>query len=303
MRIGIVGVGHIGFWLAKLLLSRGFEVGVYDISEEAVGKALKLGAARYGSLENLALHSDHVVVATPLAAILDVLGRLRRLAARGALRETVIYDTSTFKLEVMEAYSGFPGTVRVSSIHPLFGAGASGPGSHVVAIIPVPGREADSRPVEGFYRSLGFKTVTVDPSRHDRIVSLTIGLSHIIGVALASLVEEAGGPREVEALAGPPFRLLSMHYKSVLLDSSSLLGEILSKGEVRGYVEELAEILGEALERPEAFAGRAAKLRGLWGVDVLERAYISLYRCVEGSRADPGGRRRRRGAPVAVSRP
>ncbi len=283
MRVGIVGVGRIGTWFARLLLGRGFEVGVYDVSERALRKAVRLGAARYGSLENLALHSDHVMVATPPAATIEVLGRLRELADQGTLEGTVIYDTLTFKLDVMEAYSGFPDTVRVSSIHPLFGPGASGPDGHVVAIVPVPGREADSRPVEGFYRSLGFKTVRVDPSRHDRIVSLTIGLSYVVGVALASLVEEAGGLEEVEALAGSTFRLLSMHYRSVLLDSPSLLSEILSRRGVRGYVEGLGGILREALENPEALVGRAARLQKLWGVDVLEKAYLDLYRCVEGS--------------------
>ncbi len=282
MRVGIVGVGRVGSWFARLFLSRGFEVGVYDVSEKALRKVVELGAARYGSLENLAIHSDHVMVATPLTATLEVLGRLRELASRGALEGTVIYDTSTFKLDVVEAYSGFPNTVSVSSIHPLFGPGASVPDSHVVAIVPVPGREEDSRPVEEFYRSLGFKTVTVDPSEHDRIVSLTIGMSYVIGVALASLVERAGGPGQVEALAGATFRLLSTHYRSVLLDSPSLLGEILARDRVREYVEEFTAILSEALANPEALARSAAKLRWSWGVDELERAYLDLYRCVEG---------------------
>ncbi len=281
MKIGIVGAGKIGSWFVRLFRARGLEVGVYDVSKEASKKARKLGADIYGSLENLAIHSDHIMVSTPQDTVVKVLENLKSLALGGVIRGTTIYDTATFKEDVMPAYRGFPNTVRVASIHPLFGPGASRPEKHVVAVIPIPGREADSRHVEKFYKSLGFRVVTVDHATHDEAVSLTIGASYAVGLALAGLLRRAGNPEAVETLAGTTFRYLSNHYKSLLLDPPRFLTDILARDRVRRRVRELSELLAEALRNPERLVEEALELRRSIGREKLEKAYRALYKCLE----------------------
>ncbi|MDX1900561.1 MAG: 3-hydroxyisobutyrate dehydrogenase [Gammaproteobacteria bacterium] len=61
MKIGFIGLGHMGFPMAKNLMTAGHRVSVFDISEKAIQSAVVLGATSADSIKILAQQSDAII--------------------------------------------------------------------------------------------------------------------------------------------------------------------------------------------------------------------------------------------------
>lgn len=288
MRVGVVGAGRVGLTLAKVMLEAGVEVRAHDVRADALRRAEALGVVPHTGLRELALASDHVIVSTPPRETLRVLDALRGLAREGILKGKVVYDTLTFKEDVIPAYRRFPPDLRVSSIHPLFGPGMRDPSKHVVAVTPVPGREGDSEQVTELFRNLGFRVVVVDPATHDEVISAYLGISYAVAVAVAgTLLKAREGSKELlrgphVALRGTTFTFLLNHCLSVMSDDPAFIEYVLSRERVRGWVAALSNVLEGLLREPSKASVIAEVFKEVVGEGELRRAYGSMYSFLEG---------------------
>jgi 3-hydroxyisobutyrate dehydrogenase-like beta-hydroxyacid dehydrogenase len=94
-RIGFVGVGLMGHWLVRHLLSAGYPVLVHDINPANVDSVVKHGAKRVDSPADLAAQVDVIMLSLPNSTIVnDVVQNSLRLfdPARKGL---CVIDTST----------------------------------------------------------------------------------------------------------------------------------------------------------------------------------------------------------------
>lgn len=65
LKVGIIGLGNMGGGFAKNLLSRGYVVNAYDISEQAVLNILKLGGIKANNPRDVAQKSDIIITSLP----------------------------------------------------------------------------------------------------------------------------------------------------------------------------------------------------------------------------------------------
>lgn len=281
MRVGVIGAGKVGLTLAKLMLRKGIEVKVVDVSEDALVKAASLGIPRATTLEEVVVWGNHVMISVPPKEVPKVLAEVRELVVEESLEGRVIYDTSTFKEGVMREYVTFPRDVRVASIHPMFGVGMRDPSKHVVAIVPVPGREDDALPVEELFRSLGFKVVRVSVEEHDDAIATYVGLSYVIATALATTLTKEGMDK-VNVLGGTTFKLLLTHCAAVMSDDPEFIEYVVSEGRVRERAAQLLESLASLLEGSLSVGSVVRLFRGMVGEGFIREAYLRLYDIVEG---------------------
>lgn len=281
MRVGVVGAGKVGLTLARLMLREGIEVRVVDVNEDALVKATSLGIPRATTLEEVVAWGDHVMVSVPPKEVPRVLAEVRELVVGEGLEGRVIYDTSTFKEGVMREYATFPRDVKVASIHPMFGAGMRDPSKHVVAIVPVPGREDDASPVEELFRSLGFRVVRVSVEEHDDAVATYVGLSYVVATSLAATLAKRGPPLTGE-LSGTTFKLLLTHCAAVMSDDPGFIEYVVSEGRVRERAAQLLESLASLLEGSLSVGSVVRLFRGMVGEGFIREAYLKLYDVVEG---------------------
>src|SRR3984893_4688634 len=68
MKIGFIGTGAMGQPMLANLIKKGFEVVAYDVVPAALDAAVRLGAARAGSVREAAAESDLVVTMLPSSA-------------------------------------------------------------------------------------------------------------------------------------------------------------------------------------------------------------------------------------------
>lgn len=92
MRISCVGVGNMGGAVARRLVSGGFDVTVFDISEQAVHECVAAGAKAAGSVRAAAEGVD--VVLTSLPTVQLVLDNVRELSTCVSAGSTIV-DIST----------------------------------------------------------------------------------------------------------------------------------------------------------------------------------------------------------------
>jgi 3-hydroxyisobutyrate dehydrogenase len=91
MKIGLIGVGNIGFHFANRLIAAGYELYIYDKSQKALERLSKSGAKICASAKDLASEVETVLLCLPMPQIVaDVAADV----AQGS-RVKVVVDLST----------------------------------------------------------------------------------------------------------------------------------------------------------------------------------------------------------------
>jgi len=212
-RAAIIGVGMVGGSFGKALLERRLakEVVGYDRKEDAVKKALSLGAVTQGasSLEEAVRESDLVVLAAPVMATLKLLPQIAPLLAAGA----IVTDVCSTKKAVMDqAQKVLPPTVAFVGGHPMAGSEKDGVEAldanlfeNAIYVITSPEAEALAR-IKQLVEDLGAIPAEFPPAKHDELVAAVSHLPHLASAALVSAVAGRKETAELQLLAAGGFR-------------------------------------------------------------------------------------------------
>jgi len=93
MKIAFIGLGHMGGGMAPNLAKAGHEVRAFDLSEEALARAVEQGCGRAGSTEEAVADADAVVTMLPAAQ--HVLAVYREQVLGKAPASALLIDCST----------------------------------------------------------------------------------------------------------------------------------------------------------------------------------------------------------------
>jgi 3-hydroxyisobutyrate dehydrogenase-like beta-hydroxyacid dehydrogenase len=94
-KIGFIGLGQMGKWMALNLVKAGFEVTVNDLDAEAVAMLSEAGAASAATPAQLAAESEWVILSLPNTAIVEAVIFGQDGLAQSARPGTVIVDCGT----------------------------------------------------------------------------------------------------------------------------------------------------------------------------------------------------------------
>ena len=273
MNIGIVGLGLIGGSLAKSIKTRtAHTVWGIDLNQESMMLARMCGAVDAPLTEETLPKCDLILIAIrPQAAINWVAEHAAQISP-----SAIVVDMCGVKRKVVEAIAPIAKEHGFSYIggHPMAGrerwgftaatddlfAGAS--------MILTPDDRSDMLLLESlkaFFTDIGFATLTFStPEEHDRIISFTSQLAHIVSSAYIKSPEaqrrrgfSAGSFRDMTRVA----RLDEDMWTELFLDNADNLGRELDCliDELRAYREalqagdadRLKQLLKEGRERKE----------------------------------------------------
>jgi prephenate dehydrogenase len=217
-RVSIIGLGLLGGSWALALKKNGFAGAVHGCDRrEILQRAASMKAIDDGSEDvRDAVRDAHLVVlAAPVAAILDVLPTLLAAISTQALITDV---GSTKRLICERAERLFRGTALFVGGHPMAGKQRSGlehaDGSLFLnaryALIPLrPDDVADPR-MKAFttlLTEMGALPFVTDATTHDRAVAFLSHLPQLVSTGLASLIAEQSAANFLPLeFAGPGFR-------------------------------------------------------------------------------------------------
>ncbi|MGH2905362.1 MAG: prephenate dehydrogenase/arogenate dehydrogenase family protein [Solirubrobacterales bacterium] len=212
-KIAIIGVGLIGgsVGLAAREKLEGIEQIVgFDPTPGVLDEALNAGAitAAAGSLEEAAASADLVLLASPVATLVDN----AHVALNAAPADAVVTDVGSTKRQIVAAIN----EPRFIGGHPIAGAETSGV-EHARADL-FEGSTWFVTPTDNtigtglerlmrFINSLGAQPHAVDPESHDKLLAEISHLPHVLANALVT--QAAGSLRADEGnvnVVGPSFR-------------------------------------------------------------------------------------------------
>ena len=228
-RVAIVGLGLLGGSWGLALKKAGFTGRIvgYARRAETREQALGEGAVDEGFADvNEAVHgADLVILATPVAVILDHLARLQPHLSPQAL----ITDVGSTKRRICErAAELYAQRPLFLGGHPMAGKERSGLENADARLFenaryvltPVKPEHLDDDRVQAFralVAAIGARPLTSDPATHDLAVAYLSHLPQLLSSGLASLIEEkhtaedlslelaASGFRDVTRLADSPY--------------------------------------------------------------------------------------------------
>jgi prephenate dehydrogenase len=253
-QITIVGTGLIGGSLALALRKQGFAGRIIGCDREAaLERAKKCGAIDKGFSEpgDAVRGSQLVVLATPVLAIVDLIGRLGPALPASTLLTDVGSTKAAVARQAVDVF-GKNAPKRFLAGHPMAGKENSGVEfadpdlfqDAVWFLTPLPGqslREGLFAEFLGWIDLIGARVAMLAPEDHDRLCAWISHVPQMISTALAAaLVEEfgeeapllpAGGRalREMTRIAASPYSM----WRDIAISNKKNLADALFKVEQR----------------------------------------------------------------------
>jgi prephenate dehydrogenase len=253
-QITIIGTGLIGGSFALAVRKRGFAGRIVGCDRESALKRAKMcGAIDNGLIEpaDAVRGSQLVVLATPVLAIVDLIGRL----GPGLPSTTLLTDVGSTKAAVaQQALSVFGKNAgqRFLAGHPMAGKESSGVDfadadlfqNAVWFLTPLPGQNVHEglfAEFAGWIDQIGARIAMLPPDDHDQLCAWISHLPQMISTALAAaLVEEfgeeapllpAGGRalREMTRISSSPYSM----WRDIAITNKKNLADALFKVEQR----------------------------------------------------------------------
>jgi prephenate dehydrogenase len=216
-KITIVGVGLLGGSLGLALkrhkLAR--EVAGFVRRKASLKDCESAGAVDYATTDLLAAVSgaDLVVLCTPLAQMRQLVQQMLPALKRGA----VVTDVGSVKASVvreLEAMLARAGAHFVGS-HPMAGAETTGVLAaranlfECAVCVTTPTAKTNKaalRAVENLWKSVGGRLLRLAPESHDKLVSRSSHLPHVVASVLAAVVLDPKQPKQQALLCANGFR-------------------------------------------------------------------------------------------------
>ena len=216
-KITLVGVGLLGGSLGLAIKQRRLARHVEGLVRRAasVAECERLGVVDHAGRDprKAAADADLIVLCTPISRMRETLTPMLPVLKPGA----IVTDVGSVKgvvVQDLESLVAAAGGHFVGS-HPMAGAEKTGPGAaradlFVKAICVVtPTRRTSARAVsqvETLWQAVGGIPLRLDPEQHDKLVSRSSHLPHVVAAALAQAVLDPAHPKEQALLCATGFR-------------------------------------------------------------------------------------------------
>ncbi len=200
-QVTIIGLGLIGGSLGLALRRR-------HVARRVVGVARRSATAaqarRFGAVDRATVDlaaavadADLVVITTPPSTVVP----LAEAVARATTHELIVTDAASTKAAIVQGWQRvLPSRIRAVGGHPLAGSEQSGLGAAEAALfdgalcVLTPTRQTSPeavRRVQGFWRAVGMRTVTMSPARHDAVMAMISHAPHLVAASLVAATTPA----------------------------------------------------------------------------------------------------------------
>jgi cyclohexadieny/prephenate dehydrogenase len=216
-KITIVGVGLLGGSIGLAIRQRGLahEVAGFVRRAATLKECERVGAVDYAVTDLLAAvsNADLVILCTPLAQMPALARQILPALKHGA----IVTDVGSVKAGIvceLEPIIAQAGAHFVGS-HPMAGGEKTGVLAaradlfeNAVCVV-TPTKKSNStavRKLETFWKSLGARALRLAAGEHDRLVSRSSHLPHVVAATLAGLVLDPKQPKAQAGLCATGFR-------------------------------------------------------------------------------------------------
>jgi prephenate dehydrogenase len=268
-QVCVVGLGLMGGSLALALRGQVASVTGIDADPAICEAAVTQGVVkRAGGDFSPAAEADIVVLATPVRAIIRLVGELGGRLKPGAL----LIDLGSVKRPVIDAMDDLPQHVQAVGGHPMCGKAVSGlehadatlyRGAQFVLCRSERTTPAAWKLSRKLVEAVGARSIGMDAAHHDQVAATISGLPYALSAALALVAGRqaeadpavwrlaASGFRDTSRLAGSDPVMMT----DILLTNADAVLEAIRQAQ--GHLEVLAGAIGSGM--PEALHAQLAE--------------------------------------------
>jgi len=212
-KVAVIGTGLIGGSLALSLKKQKLANTIVGVSKHANSLKLALrrkAIDRAGLSLDIIKGSDLVILATPVSTIINLKNKIRRLIEK----DCIVIDVGSTKQKIVTSLEKvFPGFL---GCHPLAGSEKRGISNakadifkdSLCIITPTKNTSKDTiKKINKLWVKVGARVVFLSPKEHDRILSFTSHLPHIIAFTLINSIPQgylrfsSGGLKDATRIA------------------------------------------------------------------------------------------------------
>lgn len=213
------GAGKLGHWLVRFFETQGHRVLTFD---PALAPGSPGGIEAVASLAQGLAAASMAFVAVPLDQVAATVEAIAGLGFSG-----VLCDVASVKEHLRPALAAaHERGIAVTSIHPMFGAGARTLSDKVICLCDC-GDAAATERVAALFRETAVTLVPLSLERHDEIASYVLGLSHFLSLLFARVLATSGlSYAELAAVGSTTFHSQFATTESVVRENPQLYYEI-----------------------------------------------------------------------------
>lgn len=228
----IGGAGKMGLWCRAFFGNQGHDVDSLDTAADDSGR-----------LDSALEAAEIVIISVPLAVSPGVLESVLAQRPRG-----LVFDICSIKRDIATLLRKAASEgLRVTSLHPLFGPDVRTLAGRNIVICPCGNPAADAE-AAALFAETAANLVSLDLDEHDRLMSLTLGMSHAVNLLFARALASSGAPfSELAAIASSTFSRQLETTRAVAGENMELYFEIQRQCDHRLVYE----LLGTELKRLE----------------------------------------------------
>lgn len=286
MRTAVLGAGKMGVWYAKYCKAKGDTVVLATRNKaqlEKLGDELGVETADFPTAVKGA---DRVVICVSISSLEEVV----KIIASSTHKGQAIMDICSIKQYPVEVMHKYLKDALVLGTHPVFGPGSNGVAHKAYVLTPTNPEEAAY--AEEFKRWLEKEEAHVfvmTPEKHDELMSIILGFSHFVGLAVCETLIEQPSFKESKTLAGTTYRMLFTLAESVAQETPDLYANVqtkvpgLAKMEDRFIenAEQWVDLMkkkdtAEIMARMDRLRANLAKVDGNYG-----KSYDVMYRMLQ----------------------
>jgi prephenate dehydrogenase len=178
----IGGSGKMGRWIAAHLIKEGYRVIIAGRNQQRLEEVKRQLDIQVNTCTDAVDCADIVILSVPPDSFEDVVREIGPLI----LPEQMVIDITSIKTVPVNNMHKYIKKGLILGTHPMFGPGARDITGNTFVLTPVNEREqAFARRVEKYLKSKNARVIFATPEEHDEMISLILGLSHLMAIVTA----------------------------------------------------------------------------------------------------------------------
>jgi prephenate dehydrogenase len=178
----IGGSGKMGRWIAAHLIKEGYRVIIAGRNQQRLEEVRRQLDIQVNTCTDAVDCADIIIISVPPDNFEDVAREIGPLV----LPEQMVIDITSIKTAPVNIMHNYIKKGLILGTHPMFGPGAIDVTGNTFVLTPTNEREqAFAGRVEKYLKSRGSRVIFATPEEHDEMISLILGLSHLMAIVTA----------------------------------------------------------------------------------------------------------------------
>lgn len=205
MKTAIIGAGKMGRWFTKFFLEEGNSIIVSDRSREKLSKIRDEFQVETADNINAVENANRILICVPIENFEDL---IKEIHAHIRPDHTVM-DICSIKDTPIKIMHKYIKTGITLGTHPMFGPGAKSIKDQNFILTPTNNREKMlAENFRNWLEKRGAKVFIMSPKKHDKLMSVVLGLPHFLGLVVCDTLLDYNSFLETMKISGASYKML-----------------------------------------------------------------------------------------------